>query len=109
MAQTSTPFKSDFEPEKLIGLDLVRACEGAALNVFKWIGKGDKLAADEAATDAFRGMLNLMEMCGTCSIGEGIKDQAPGIFVGEKLGTWKPGTSYMNIALDPIDGTTLTS
>jgi fructose-1,6-bisphosphatase II len=102
-------FKSDFEPEKLIGLDLVRACEAAALNVFKWIGKGDKEAADAAATDAFRGMLNLMEMCGTCSIGEGIKDKAPGIFVGEKLGTWRSGSPFMNIALDPIDGTTLTS
>jgi fructose-1,6-bisphosphatase II len=99
----------DIEPEKLMGLDLVRACEAAALNVFKWIGKGDKLAADAAATDAFRGMLNLMDMCGTCSIGEGIKDQAPGIFVGEKLGTWKAGAPFVNIAVDPIDGTTLTS
>lgn len=109
MSESSKPFKGDFEPEKLIGLDLVRACEAAALNVFKWIGKGDKDAADAAATDAFRGMLNLMDMCGTCSIGEGIKDQAPGIFVGEKLGTWREGAPFMNIALDPIDGTTLTS
>lgn len=102
-------FGSDFEPEKLIGLDLVRACEAAALNVFKWIGKGDKEAADAAATDAFRGMLNLMDMCGTCTIGEGIKDQAPGIFVGEKLGTWRSGSPCYSVALDPIDGTTLTS
>jgi fructose-1,6-bisphosphatase II len=95
--------------EKLIGMDLLRACEAAALNTFQWIGKGDKLRADDAATDAFRGMLNLMDMCGTCTIGEGIKDEAPGIFVGEQLGTWRPGSPPVSIALDPIDGTTLTA
>ncbi len=105
----SQGFRSDFEPEKLIGLDMVRACEAAALNTFKWIGKGDKDAADAAATDALRGLLNLMDICGTCSIGEGIKDQAPGIFVGEKLGTWRDGAPHVSIAVDPIDGTTLTS
>ena len=102
-------FSAGFEAERLIGLDLVRASEAAALNAFRWIGKGDKNAADEAATDAIRGMLNLIEMSGTCTLGEGIKDEAPGIFVGEKLGTWKSGTPYVSIALDPIDGTTLTS
>ncbi|MFN0136413.1 MAG: class II fructose-bisphosphatase [Phycisphaerae bacterium] len=109
MADPAREFRSEFEPEKLIGLDLVRACEAAALNSFKWIGKGDKEAADAAATDALRGMLNLMEMCGTCTIGEGIKDQAPGIFLGEKLGTWREGTPWVSVALDPIDGTTLTA
>lgn len=99
----------EFETENLIGMDLIRASEAAALNVFKWIGKGDKNAADAAATDAFRGMLNLMNMRGTCTIGEGIKDEAPGIFVGEKLGTWAPGSPAVSIAVDPIDGTTLTS
>lgn len=103
------PSAAALEPEKIIGLDLVRACEAAALNVFRWIGKGEKIAADNAATDAIRGMLNLMDMSGTCTIGEGIKDQAPGIFLGEKLGTWAPGTQYVSIAVDPIDGTTLTS
>ncbi len=99
----------EVDEEKLIGMDLLRGCEAAALNVFRWIGKGDKLAADAAATDAFRGMLNLMDMCGECAIGEGIKDEAPGIFVGEKLGTWRPGSPAVTIAIDPIDGTTLTS
>lgn len=100
---------AEFEIENLLGLDLIRASEAAALNTFKWIGKGDKIAADEAATDAIRGMLNLMDMCGTCTIGEGIKDQAPGIFLGEKLGTWRGGSPAVSIAVDPIDGTTLTS
>ncbi|MFO0839851.1 MAG: class II fructose-bisphosphatase [Phycisphaerae bacterium] len=109
MADERRAYGTTFEPEKLIGMDLVRACEAAALNTFQWIGKGDKISADAAATDAFRGMLNLMDICGTCTIGEGIKDKAPGIFVGEKLGTWKPGAPHISLALDPIDGTTLTS
>lgn len=100
---------SESGTEKLIGMDLLRASEAAALNAFQWIGKGDKIAADAAATDAFRGMINLMDICATCVIGEGIKDQAPGIFVGEKLGTWKDGGPAISIAVDPIDGTTLTS
>ncbi len=97
------------ETERLIGLDLVRATEAAALNAFRWIGKGDKEAADAAATDAIRGMLNLIDMRGLCTIGEGIKDEAPGIFVGEKLGLWSDDAPAFCIALDPIDGTTLTS
>lgn len=109
MTTQSQPFGEVYETEKLIGLDLIRASEAAALNVYKWIGKGDKLAADDDATDAIRGMLNLVDMCGTCQIGEGIKDEAPGIFVGEKLGTWRDDAPHVSIALDPIDGTTLTS
>lgn len=97
------------ESEGALGLDLVRACEDAALNTFQWIGKGEKNCADAAATDAIRGTLSRVDMCGTCVIGEGIKDQAPGIFVGEKLGTWVSGSPHVSIALDPIDGTTLTS
>lgn len=99
----------EYEPERLIGMDLVRASEAAALNTFRWIGKGDKEAADGAATDAIRGMLNIMDIRGLCTIGEGIKDEAPGIFVGEKLGRWQPDAPAVSIALDPIDGTTLTS
>jgi len=109
MIEHSEPFAEGLETERLIGLDLVRACEAAALNTFKWIGKGDKPAADAAATDAIRGMLKLVDMCGTCTIGEGIKDKAPGIFVGERLGTWRPGSPQVSIAVDPIDGTTPTS
>ena len=109
MVDNVEAFGPAMEPERLIGLDLVRASEAAALHAFRWIGKGDKEAADAAAADAIRGMLNLMDMSGTCTIGEGIKDEAPGIFVGERLGTWKPGSTPVSIALDPIDGTTLTS
>jgi len=101
--------EAEYEPEKLLGMEFVRASEAAALNVFRWIGKGDKIAADRAATDALRGMLNLIDMRGTCTIGEGIKDEAPGIFVGERLGTWKDGSPCVSIAVDPIDGTKLTA
>jgi fructose-1,6-bisphosphatase II len=109
MAEQTEAFRGSLEPERLIGLDLVRASEAAALNTFKWIGKGEKEAANAAADDAIRGMLNLIDMSATCTIGEGIKDEKPGIFVGERLGTWKPGTPAVSIALDPIDGTTPTS
>lgn len=100
---------NDTRDEELIGMDLLRACEAAALNVFHWIGQGDKIKADAAATDAFRGMLELIDMRGTCTIGEGIKDDAPGIFVGEKLGSWDEKAPIVSIAIDPIDGTTLTA
>ncbi len=97
------------EPERLIGLDLMRATEAAALHSYRWIGKGEKEMADAAATDAIRGMLNLVDMRGVCTIGEGIKDEAPGIFVGEQLGQWRDGGPHVCIAVDPIDGTTLTA
>lgn len=103
------PTSRPYDTERLIGLDLVRASEAAALNAFRWIGKGEKESADAAATDAIRGMLNIMDIRGICSIGEGIKDEAPGIFVGEKLGSWQADAPCVSIAVDPIDGTTLTS
>src|SRR3989338_8553420 len=92
--------------ERTIELDLVRATESAALTTFQWLGKGDKNGADQAASDAIRGMFDLISVCGEVMIGEGIKDNAPGIFLGEQLGTWEPGTLKLDIAIDPIDGTT---
>jgi fructose-1,6-bisphosphatase II len=92
--------------ERIIELDFLRATEAAALNSLKWLGRGDKEAADAAASDAIRGMFDLMNICGEVVIGEGIKDNAPGIFKGEQLGTWLPGTPQFDIAIDPIDGTT---
>src|SRR5438270_3353616 len=92
--------------ERIIEFDFVRATEAAALNSLQWIGRGDKEAADAAACDAIRGMFDLMNICGEVVIGEGIKDDAPGIFKGEQLGMWLPGAPQFDIALDPIDGTT---
>jgi fructose-1,6-bisphosphatase II len=92
--------------ERVIEFDFVRATEAAALNSLRWLGRGDKEAADAAACDAIRGMFDLMNICGEVVIGEGIKDEAPGIFKGEQLGTWIPGSPQFDIAVDPIDGTT---
>ncbi len=92
--------------ERIIELDFVRATEAAALNVLPWLGRGQKELADGAASDAVRGMFDLMNVCAEVVIGEGIKDNAPGLFKGEQLGRWLPGTPKFDIAIDPIDGTT---
>src|SRR5204863_1534488 len=89
-----------------IEFDFLRATEIAALNCMQWIGKGNKEAADAAACDAIRGMFDLMDIRGEVVIGEGIKDQAPGLFKGERVGMWREGTPRFDVALDPVDGTT---
>lgn len=93
-------------PERLVEFEFVRATENAALNVVHWLGRGDKEKADAAACDAIYGVFDRVDICGEVVIGEGIKDNAPGIFVGEKLGRWGLGHPRFDIALDPIDGTT---
>src|ERR1700759_5158179 len=90
--------------ERLIEMGFLRATELAALNTLQWLGKGEKEKADEAASDAIRGMFDLMDICGEVVIGEGIKDEAPGLFKGEKVGTWAEGAPRFDVALDPIDG-----
>src|SRR6266404_2548219 len=100
------PKQNYHDIERIIEFDFVRATEAAALNSLRWLGRGDKEKADAAACDAMRGMFDLMNICGEVVIGEGIKDDAPGIFKGEQLGTWVPGSPQFDIALDPIDGTT---
>lgn len=92
--------------QRLVEFDFLRATEIAALNCMQWIGKGDKEAADAAACDAIRGMMDITDIRGTVVIGEGIKDDAPGIFQGEKLGMWSDNAPRFDIALDPVDGTT---
>ena len=83
--------------------------ENAAIAARKWFGKGNKNEADGAATDAMRGMFQLIDCKGLVRIGEGYKDDAPGIFTDEKLGSWREGAIPAAIAVDPIDGTTLTA
>lgn len=96
----------EFDIQRLVEFDFLRATEISALNCMQWIGKGDKVAADAAACDAIRGMFDITNICGEVVIGEGIKDKAPGIFKGERLGMWREGAPRYDIALDPIDGTT---
>ncbi len=100
------PRQNYHDIERIIEFDFVRATEAAALNSLQWLGRGEKELADAAACDAIRGMFDLMNICGEVVIGEGIKDDAPGIFKGEQLGTWQLGSPHFHIALDPIDGTT---
>jgi fructose-1,6-bisphosphatase II len=95
-----------YDTERTIELDFIRATEAAALNVFKWIGKGDKEEADGAACDAIEGMFELIDARGTVSISEGAKDEAPHFAMGKKLGRWRPGSVRFDLAIDPIDGTT---
>lgn len=90
-----------------MALELVRATEAAAMAAGRWMGRGDKNGADGAAVNAMRFMLNTVTMDGIVVIGEGEKDQAPMLFNGERLGTGEP--PLVDIAVDPIDGTTLTS
>src|SRR6266704_3263819 len=89
------PKVSYHDIERIIEFDFVRATEAAALNSLRWLGRGDKEAADAAACDAMRGMFDLMNICGEVVIGEGIKDEASGIFKGEQLGTGEPGAELL--------------
>lgn len=90
-------------PTRNLALDLVRVTEAAALGAARHMGRGDKIAADKAAVDGMRLILNTIEMDGVIVIGEGEKDEAPMLYNGERLGTGKP--PQMDIAVDPIDGT----
>ncbi|NLG96235.1 MAG: class II fructose-bisphosphatase [Chloroflexi bacterium] len=99
------PIEEDLrtKPTKNLALDLVRVTEAAALAAARHMGRGDKIAADKAAVDAMRLILNTIEMNGVIVIGEGEKDEAPMLFNGERLGTGRP--PELDIAVDPIDGT----
>jgi fructose-1,6-bisphosphatase II len=91
--------------ERNTEFEFVRATENAALNSVHWMGRGDKEAADGAACDAIYGVFDGVDIRGRVVIGEGIKDNAPGIFLGDRLGIWSPAAPCFDIALDPIDGT----
>ncbi|MCP5535096.1 MAG: class II fructose-bisphosphatase [Akkermansiaceae bacterium] len=94
------------DEERILEFEFLRATENAALHSSHWMGRGEKESADYAACDAIRGMFDLMDIRGEVVIGEGIKDEAPGLFKGEKVGTWSEGSPSFDIALDPVDGTT---
>ncbi|GAA4767725.1 MULTISPECIES: class II fructose-bisphosphatase [Microbacterium] len=94
-------------PDRNIALELVRATEAAAIRSAPFIGRGAKESADGAAVDAMRAFLSTVDFDGVIVIGEGEKDNAPMLFNGEHVGTGR-GRSY-DIAVDPIDGTTLTA
>ncbi|RLJ59331.1 fructose-1,6-bisphosphatase II / sedoheptulose-1,7-bisphosphatase [Litoreibacter meonggei] len=93
--------------DRMLSLGLARVSEAAALASAKLIGRGDEKAADQAAVNAMREQLNLLDIAGVVVIGEGERDEAPMLFIGEEVGTGNgPG---VDIALDPLEGTTLTA
>ena len=94
-------------PDRNLALDLVRVTEAAAMGAGRWIGRGDKIAADQAAVDAMRAMLDTVAMDGVVVIGEGEKDEAPMLYNGEHIGD-RSG-SEVDVAVDPLEGTRLTA
>ena len=98
--------KTDFS-DRMLSLGLARVSEAAALESADLIGRGDEKAADQAAVNAMRDQLNKLDIAGVVVIGEGERDEAPMLYIGEEVGTGNgPG---VDIALDPLEGTTLTA
>lgn len=93
--------------DRNLALEFVRITEAAALASAKWMGRGDEKAADQAAVDAMRKAFDTVRIDGTVVIGEGERDEAPMLYIGEKVGTNKGDAPGIDIALDPLEGTTI--
>ncbi len=93
--------------DRMLSLGLARVSEAAALASAGWIGRGDEKAADQAAVNAMRDQLNLLDIAGVVVIGEGERDEAPMLYIGEEVGSGQGPA--VDIALDPLEGTTLTA
>ena len=94
-------------PDRNLALELVRVTEAAALAAGRWVGRGDKESADQAAVDAMRLMLGTVSMAGVVVIGEGEKDEAPMLYNGERVGNGFG--AQVDVAVDPLEGTRLTA
>jgi fructose-1,6-bisphosphatase II len=94
-------------PDRNVALELVRVTEAGALGAGRWIGRGDKEAADQAAVDGMRGVLDSVQMRGVVVIGEGEKDEAPMLYNGEQVGSGQG--PEVDVAVDPLEGTRLTA
>src|SRR5881227_3812410 len=94
-------------PDRNLAMELVRVTEAASLAAGRWVGRGDKVAADQAAVDAMRLMIDTVAMDGVVVIGEGEKDEAPMLYNGEAVGNGSG--PQVDVAVDPIDGTRLTA
>lgn len=95
--------------KRSLSIEFSRVTEAAALASFAWLGRGNKNAADDAAVKAMRLLLNQMEIRGEVVIGEGEIDEAPMLYIGEKIGLSRPEDEAVSIAVDPIDGTRMTA
>jgi fructose-1,6-bisphosphatase II len=107
MGVISHDVRDTAHPDRNLALELVRVTEAAALAAARWVGRGDKEAADQAAVDAMRLMLETVPMDGFVVIGEGEKDEAPMLYNGERIGDGSP--PEVDIAVDPLEGTRLTA
>ncbi len=94
-------------PDRNLALELVRVTEAAALGAGRWVGRGDKIAADQAAVDGMRAVLDTVAMAGVVVIGEGEKDEAPMLYNGEEVGNGQE--PEVDVAVDPLEGTRLTA
>src|SRR4051812_24390660 len=103
MGVISTDTREGNLPDRNLALELVRVTEAAALAAARWVGRGDKEAADGAAVDAMRLLINTVAMDGIVVIGEGEKDEAPMLYNGEEIGDGVP--PRVDIAVDPLEGT----
>lgn len=92
--------------DRNLALNLVRVTEAAALESARYLGRGDKIAADQAAVDGMRKMFDTVNIDGKVVIGEGEMDEAPMLYIGEQIGKAKEGCPEVDIAVDPLDGTT---
>ena len=104
---TDNPGLSESFMDRNLALEVVRVTEAAALAASKLVGRGDKVAADQVAVDAMRDALNSLHMKGTIVIGEGERDEAPMLYIGEEVGDGKG--PEIDIALDPLEGTDITA
>ncbi len=95
--------------DRVLVLEMVRVTEAAAIAAAQWIGRGDNDAADDAAVQAMRSALNELPLCGTVVIGEGERDEAPMLYIGERVGCGEDASPSIDIALDPLEGTTITA
>ncbi len=106
MAKAASDSKSNTISDRNLALEAVRVTEAAALAASRQMGRGDEKAADQAAVDAMRAALNVLAIDGVVVIGEGERDEAPMLYIGEKVGAGGPA---YDIALDPLEGTTITA
>jgi fructose-1,6-bisphosphatase II / sedoheptulose-1,7-bisphosphatase len=95
--------------DRVLVLEMVRVTEYAAIAASRLVGRGDEKAADAAAVEAMRDALNNLDFDGTVVIGEGERDEAPMLYIGERVGKRSPGAPKIDIALDPLEGTTITA
>src|SRR5438105_185453 len=93
--------------DRNLALEFVRITEAAALASARWMGRGDAKGADQAAVDAMRRAFDSVAIDGTVVIGEGERDEAPMLYIGEKVGRAGPGSDRIDIAVDPLEGTNL--